>query len=787
MKFDSLRKSLNFKTLQMKTKLFYSKIANSKTLIVFLVFFICSSSVYSQYVPPFHDVDASKLLLIYNENDGDENNNGIPDSKELALYYKEKRNVPDSNLLGVFVSTSNYYYYSNQWTNFWDEMIIPIQNKLASLGDTNIYYILLSDKIPYKIVLPSGSNTNRSLDNALSCLNSLGTSITPSFPSYYSTNPMYESSPTDFTDQGSFNHTYSFNGTHIYLVSRLIGTNVRMNKNLIDMALYGDKYITFNPGSGYYNGIGYVDHRYGAYDDQTLIAGYHYSPGTYGDFDKDAAYIKFYYQEAGIPFKLEPNDKEIGEANALFTDSTIADSARNAILYGGWYNYGTYHDVWDWLPGAFACDLNSNSGANIRSGSGTFLAGAFANGLTCGTGCISEPYLSGHSQPDIFLYYFLRGYNFIESAYHAEPKFKWQGINIGDPLYNPFKMGKFPQKDTTVEIAQISFDFIDSSETHILIDYNTSIEFPELVKAKLLWGESSNFTDTIDYGDIYFAHYRFELTNLNQTATYFFQLNVIDPMGNYWSSNVESFTTLGNSTLVDAVFSADNTFICKDNTVYFTNLSSGNNTYLWQENGQTFDTLANTSRVFNAVGTYEISLIANNGTYQDTAYETIVVSSPNPLILYQGDSLISNYHQSYQWYFEGNIIPGATSQIYHVDVSGNYSVAVTDEYGCWAISNPTYVVLVNSSNDLIYNTFRVFPNPFTDFSTIEYFITANSKVSIDVYNIFGSKEKSIFSGFQDKGLHKFKLLEYNEISEGIYFVQLTVNNRIYRKKIIHCK
>ncbi|MCD4681550.1 MAG: TIGR03790 family protein, partial [Bacteroidales bacterium] len=369
-----------------------------------LLIFILSTSVFAQTVPAFHKVAPEKLLIIYNENDIDNNNNGVADSKELALYYQEKRNVPDSNLLALNISVSNYYYYNNQWTDFWDEMVIPIRNKLLALGDTSIYYFLLCDRIPYKLVLPIATNTGRSLDNALSSLYSLGTSTIPSFPTYYSINPFYESSPTNFADKGSFNHTYSFYGTHMYLVSRLIGTDVRMNKNLIDMALYGDKYIYFDPDPEYYNGMAYADHRFGVYNDSTLQAGYHYAPSTYGDFDKDAAYIKFYYEEANFPYKQEANETEIGQPTAMFTDGSPADSGVQAILYGGWYNYNTYHDAWEWLPGSYACDLNSNSGASIRSGSGKFLSGSFANGLTCGTGCISEPYLDGHSQPDIFMH-----------------------------------------------------------------------------------------------------------------------------------------------------------------------------------------------------------------------------------------------------------------------------------------------------------------------------------------------------------------------------------------------
>ena len=62
-------------------------------------------------------------------------------------------------------------------------------------------------------------------------------------------------------------------------------------------------------------------------------------------------------------------------------------TAPGALFYYGWYNYGTYRDVWEWLPGSAASDLNSNSIARIRSQApGTFVAGAMRRGLTAGVG-----------------------------------------------------------------------------------------------------------------------------------------------------------------------------------------------------------------------------------------------------------------------------------------------------------------------------------------------------------------------------------------------------------------
>ncbi len=41
------------------------------------------------------DDDPSKVLVLYNVNYPDENNDAVGDSEELALYYQQKRGIPD--------------------------------------------------------------------------------------------------------------------------------------------------------------------------------------------------------------------------------------------------------------------------------------------------------------------------------------------------------------------------------------------------------------------------------------------------------------------------------------------------------------------------------------------------------------------------------------------------------------------------------------------------------------------------------------------------------------------
>jgi hypothetical protein len=53
-----------------------------------------------------------------------------------------------------------------------------------------------------------------------------------------------------------------------------------------------------------------------------------------------------------------------------------------------------------------------------------------------------------------------------------------------------------------------------------------------------------------------------------------------------------------------------------------------------------------------------------------------------PTITQNGDSLISSAATTYTWYFEGTLIPGATSQILEPSQNGIYQVKVTNASGC---------------------------------------------------------------------------------------------------------
>ena len=148
----------------------------------------------------------------------------------------------------------------------------------------------------------------------------------------------------------------------MYLVTRLGSDSSLRGIDQVDQSLYAGVYLY--PQAGYYFGNAYVNSLYGTYTDAFLSAQPAVQQGLYdsaADADMNIAYAEHYILPSGLSLKwLDTSSTlEIGDLGATFTDGTSAATAPQALFYGGWYNYYKYNDVYQWLPGSFATDLNS--------------------------------------------------------------------------------------------------------------------------------------------------------------------------------------------------------------------------------------------------------------------------------------------------------------------------------------------------------------------------------------------------------------------------------------------
>ena len=470
--------------------------------------------------------DPAKVLVIYNAN--------FPGSREVAEFYAQRRAVPAANLLACNCSTGAAIDYAGLagWTAFWDEVRTPIVAKLAQLGETSIDVLLFCHGMPYQLSLPAANGGIRALDECLKTPFTIGDRTTPNPNS--GLNPYYEPSPSLPPDLGRFDHGYKYANKNLWLIARLDGATPGASKDLVEGALYGERYLA--PIPGYYRGKGYVDTRFKSYTDSELKAGYPFSYQSYAAADAAMAFGKFFVAASGYELKWENTalDAEIGEAGALFHDSTPAQTAPDALWYGGWYNYAKYHDVWTWLPGSCACDVDSNSLQGIRNpATVSFLTKAFARGLSCGTGCIAEPYLNGHPQPEKLLHFLLNGYTFAEAASLANPTFAWVNLVLGDPLYAPARAGRTPGLDTTPPPSpQLVVTGTGDTVRTVSASFDTRGREPDLATAVVDYGPTPAYGQTTGSGGIHRTQHDLPLPGLSAGQLYHFRVALRDPVGN---------------------------------------------------------------------------------------------------------------------------------------------------------------------------------------------------------------------------------------------------------------
>ena len=77
----------------------------------------------------------------------------------------------------------------------------------------------------------------------------------------------------------------------------------------------------------------------------------------------------------------------------------------------------------------------------------------------------------------------------------------------------------------------------------------------------------------------------------------------------------------------------------------------------------------------------------------------------------------------------------------------------------------------------------MYPNPFNPTTTISYSVPENvDNLSIDIYDIRGKHIKSLYQGYQEKGMYNISWIAKN-YSSGIYFVRVKSDNDILTQKI----
>jgi hypothetical protein len=155
------------------------------------------------------------------------------------------------------------------------------------------------------------------------------------------------------------------------------------------------------------------------------------------------------------------------------------------------------------------------------------------------------------------------------------------------------------------------------------------------------------------------------------------------------STSVPVVVTVLPKPPIPVIVSSGNTFICQGSSVILT--GPAGYTYLWNTGATTQSISVNTS------GNYILTVFNANGCSESNSEPVIVMPLPvtptittsGPLQFCQGGSVTLSAPAGLTYLWSN----GSVSQSTNVNISGNYTVTVTNANGCSAISVPTTVTV----------------------------------------------------------------------------------------------
>jgi len=239
-------------------------------------------------------------------------------------------------------------------------------------------------------------------------------------------------------------------------------------------------------------------------------------------------------------------------------------------------------------------------------------------------------------------------------------------------------------------------------------------------------------------------------------------------------------------------FFSASSVVCPGTCIDFTNLSIGAVSYQWLFPGglPAMSTDVNPSGIcYNNPGSYDVTLIATGPGGTDTLtivnYITVYPYPPPQGIQQSGDTLFANQGAvTYQWYFNGNIIGGATDYYYVAPQSGDYNVVCTDSNDC-EVEAAIFDVLAFTESLDESQALTIFPNPAINKLTIysrQYTIN-----SMDIYNVLG--EKILIVQLQSRRSSNSAAvyettMDISGLSEGMYYMKVQTENGTIAQKFI---
>jgi PKD repeat protein len=265
-------------------------------------------------------------------------------------------------------------------------------------------------------------------------------------------------------------------------------------------------------------------------------------------------------------------------------------------------------------------------------------------------------------------------------------------------------------------------------------------------------------------------------------GTYTVSLEAINNAGNNTVSTT-NYITVNSSGTLNAT--AVPSIICEGSNSSISVV--GGSSYSWTpSNGLTTATGAQIVASPSSTTTYTVSGQGNCGTINTSVTVTVNASPVTPPITQVGNVLsvtIPSNH-SIQWYLNGNPIIGASNATITITQNGDYSYMLTDNNGCFSISEIYDAKLDNTGleENFIGFNYSIFPNPSSGIVNITL-TNVSEQISLRIFDIL-SKEINLTDNSSSINQSNNFQIDLSAYSSGVYFINLRTNKGTVVEKIM---